>query len=132
MFKRKKTQGDKTMNDCKCIGKLPKSNFETYMNVINEIQLQCYQELENYLCYMMRCLLRTGQQWDNDKITVVTFEKTSGVSQGVVYPASSVIDGQGIVNPAFFYGYYIGHDMNDKYKFKILITEDYRLLQNIP
>ena len=70
--------------------------------------------LENYAQYMLRCLHRVGIHPRPSDIAHCTFERKNGqIAEAVVYPVTSCIDGKGIVNPMFFYGFKMDFDFKD-------------------
>lgn len=75
-----------------------------YVQLLNEMILKCFYEMEQYLYYVLRCLYRCGIQvrpYYDDFVHVMQDE---GIVHAVVYPKSSIRDGYGVVNPLFFFG----------------------------
>lgn len=72
------------------------------LNKVNTVHMQCLHELEVYAYYIARCL---QEKFNLKDIVLVSFDEPKGIRQAVVYPKSSVINGEGVVNPLFFFGY---------------------------
>jgi hypothetical protein len=53
------------------------------------------------------------------------FKDTDGMAQAVVYPKSSIVEGEGVVNPMFFYGYCLDIKEDGMHLF---FTEDFEEL----
>ena len=90
---------------------------------VNEIHMECLSELEHYIHYIMRCL---GQNFDYDRLVSVHYENRNGISQAVVYPKESIIEGQGVVNPMFFYAYAL--EITEE-GIQLWFTEDHKKFQ---
>lgn len=90
---------------------------------VNKVHMECLNELEHYIHYIMRCL---GQNFDYDKLVSVHYENPNGISQAVVYPRESVISGQGVVNPMFFYAYAL--EISEE-GIQLWFTEDHKKFQ---
>ena len=93
------------------------------LHKVNTAHMECLHELEQYVYYIARCL---GKNFNMNEIVRVQFENPKGISEAVVYPKSSVIDGKGIVNPLFFYAYSL--EMT-KEGIILWFTEDYKKFQ---
>ena len=93
------------------------------LNKLNKAHLECLHELEKYTYYMAQSM---GKNFDLKKIVRVTYENPHGISEAVVYPKESVIDGEGVVNPLFFYAY--SFEIKED-GIQIWFTEDYKEFQ---
>lgn len=90
------------------------SDITIKMPNIEKTYWKALKELENYARYMLRCLHRVGIHPTPSEITHVTFERNNGqIAEAIVYPISSVVDGQGVVNPMFFYGFKMDYNFKD-------------------
>lgn len=87
---------------------------------LNDLLYSCIHELEKYAIYVCQCL---GKNVNLDDFVVVHFEKRHGTAMAMVYPKSCAVDGLGVVNPMFFYGFYIqmGERINDDLKLPIKV-----------
>ena len=93
------------------------------LHKVNNVHMECLGELEHYIHYIMRCL---GQNFDYDRLVSVQYENRNGISQAVVYPKESIIEGQGVVNPMFFYAYAL--ELTEE-GIKLWFTEDHKKFQ---
>lgn len=76
--------------------------------------LKALNRLEKYAQYMLRCLHRAGIHPTPQDIGFATFEREKGtISQAVFYPVTSAVDGEGVINPAFFLGFKFDYDFRD-------------------
>lgn len=71
-----------------------------------------YKELYTHLIsrlgeYAEYIQIKLGDKFDINDLVTVTYDKVNGMAQAVVYPKASVVDGEGVVNPMFFCGYYV-------------------------
>ena len=100
-------------------------------NYIDELYYKSLRELEEYCYYCLRCLYRAGITPRPDDFARVTFERNNGtIAEAVVYPVSACIDGEGVVNPMFFYGFKWDYDFKDLNNFiKVTFTESYKELK---
>ena len=90
------------------------SDITIKMPNIEKAYWKALKELENYARYMLRCLHRVGIHPTPADIIHVTFERNNGqIAEAVTYPRSSGIDGVGVVNPMFFYGFKMDLDFRD-------------------
>ena len=72
------------------------------LHKLNKVHMECLHELEQYAYYITRCI---GKDFNMNDIIRVQFENPKGIAEAIVYPRTSVINGQGIVNPLFFKAY---------------------------
>lgn len=101
----------------KMIGKREINVDKQINQMINEFDkkyLKALTELEKYAQYILRCLHRAGIHPTPKDLGFATFERENGtISQAVFYPIESAVDGVGVVNPAFFYGFKFEYDFRD-------------------
>lgn len=102
-------------------------NYKQYRAAIDKLYLKSIRELELYAYYILRCLYRCNIHIQPSDLTLITQERNNGsIAQAVVYPRESVVDGKGIVNPMFCYGF--KWDYTENYDIKVTFTEDYKEL----
>lgn len=98
-------------------------NYQRYCQAIDNLYCKSIHELELYAYYILRCLYRCNIHIQPSDLTMVTQERDNGsIAQAVVYPKESVVDGEGIVNPMFFYGF--KWDYTEDWNIKVTFTED--------
>ena len=98
-------------------------NYQNYCQAIDKLYLKSIRELELYAYYILRCLYRCNIHIRPSDLTLITQERENGtIAQAVVYPKESVIDGEGIVNPMFFYGF--KWDYTEDLNIKVTFTEN--------
>ena len=76
-----------------------------YVQLLNEMILKCLHEMEQYIYYVLRCLYRCGipvRPYYDDFIHIIQDD-----AHAIAYPRSSIVDGVGVVNPLFFFGFKI-------------------------
>ena len=93
------------------------------LHQVTQVHLECLHELEQYCYYIARCL---GKNFNMNEIVRVQFENPKGMTEAIVYPKSSVVDGQGIVNPMFCFGYCL---KITEQGIQLQFTEDYNEFQ---
>lgn len=81
--------------------------FGKTIGLINEFLMQCYHKIEEYIHYMLRCLHRCGIHPNPQEFVHIKQELPDGFSEGIVYPRTAIINGKGVVNPMFVYGFRI-------------------------
>lgn len=102
-------------------------NYEQYREAIDKLYLKSIKELELYAYYILRCLYRCNIHIQPSDLTLITQKRDIGsIAQAVVYPRESVVDGEGVVNPMFFYGF--KWDYTGDSNIKVTFTEDYKEL----
>ena len=102
-------------------------NYQRYCTAIDQLYCKSIHELELYAYYILRCLHRCNIHIRPSDLTLITQERNNGsIAQAVVYPRESVVDGEGIVNPMFCYGF--KWDYTEDLNIKVTFTEDYREL----
>ena len=64
-------------------------------------------KLNDYAEYILEMLKIEGIPATPKDLVYVTVEQENGFSKAIIYPRESVVDGKGVVNPLYFYGYEI-------------------------
>lgn len=101
-------------------------NINNMVNAFDKIYIKSIKNLENYAQYILRCMHRVNVPVYPEDIGFATFERKNGtIAQAVFYPISSAVDGKGVVNPAFFYGFKFEYDLKDlDLPFKVVFSEN--------
>lgn len=98
-------------------------DYQRYCQAIDELYCKSLHELELYAYYILRCLYRCNIHITPSDLTLITQERENGrIAQAVVYPRESVVDGEGIVNPMFFYGF--KWDYTEDLNIEVTFTEN--------
>ena len=97
--------------------------FQEYIKKIDQLYCKSMHELELYAYYILRCLYRCNIHIQPSDLFLITQERANGtITQAIVYPRESVIDGKGIINPMFCYGF--KWDYDSKWNIMVTFTED--------
>jgi len=98
----------------------------------NKLYFKALKELEQYCQYCLRCLHRAGIHATPTDFVLLTGKRKNGnIYEALVYPKTAVVDGVGIVNPMFFYGFKFDYDFTDLSKslFKVTFSENWEELE---
>lgn len=102
-------------------------NYQQYRQAIDNLYLKSIHELEKYSYYILRCLDKVNINVKPSDFILLTQERKNGtIAQAIVYPRESIVDGVGVVNPMFFYGF--KWDYTEDYNVEVVFTEDYEEL----
>lgn len=100
------------------------------MKYISEVYKELYtkliSELEKYAEHIVECL---GDDFNQEDLIRVGYTEIDGLAEAIVYPRTSIVDGEGIVNPMFFYGYYVY--LTENYNVKIKFTQNHQEFQEM-